>query len=60
MRELPVDRLTELSPMLPHEVIQDISKRMGNWVLGGGNPDDPYMWQQVRYAENWINIMGEK
>lgn len=60
MNKLPVDRLAELAPRLPDEVMNDIRIRMGDWLVSGGSQNDPYMWQQVRFAENWIEFEGEK
>lgn len=58
MNKSPINRLAELTPKLPYVVINDISKRMEDWVLSGGKQDDPYMWQQVKFAENWIAFNG--
>lgn len=55
-QETPVDRLSELADQLPFEVIIDIKTRMGDYVLSGGKLNDPYMWQQIRFAENWIKL----
>lgn len=38
------------------EVLQDIDKRISNWLASGGNIDDNYIWQQCKYVENIINI----
>ena len=50
----PVDRFVELADKLPLEAIVDIKTRMGDYVLSGGKINDPYMWQQARYAENLV------
>lgn len=52
----PLDRLAEIVNQLPVEVLLDIKSRMGDYVLGGGKLTDPYMWQQIRFAENWIKL----
>lgn len=54
----PIDRILELSDRLPLAVLLDIKSRMGDWMLSGGKQDDPYMWQQVKFAENWLSSNG--
>lgn len=52
-----LEKLVEIYTFLPLEVMQDIDKRVGDWLASGGNEDDPYIHQQLRYAENVLNIM---
>jgi hypothetical protein len=41
---------------LPIQAIEDINKRITDWMSCEGNSiDDPYIKQQLRYAENLIN-----
>jgi len=41
---------------LPIQAIEDINKRITDWMSEQGNSiDDPYIKQQFRYAENLIN-----
>lgn len=42
---------------LPFEVLKDIERRTGDWLWHGGNEDDPYIHQQLRYAQNWVRRM---
>lgn len=58
MNQLPIDRLVELSFKVPAPIILDAKRRMSDWLLSGGKQDDPYMWQQVRFAENWLIFNG--
>lgn len=44
---------------LPLRVIQDIDKRIGDWLATGGSLEDPYVKQQFRYAENVVNQLNE-
>lgn len=47
------------SEYIPIEVLQDIDKRIGDWLASGGNREDPYIKQQFRYAERVANIIAE-
>lgn len=52
--------LSKLAMHLPIEVLEDINKRIGDWIMGGGDHDDPYVWQQVRYAQHVAKLMKTK
>lgn len=39
---------------LPIELLTDVNKRTSDWLASGRGEDDPYIWQQVRYAKNYI------
>lgn len=41
--------------LLPVCVINDIDNRISDWLAAGGTGEDPYIYQQYRYAENVIN-----
>ncbi|MCR1902254.1 DUF6877 family protein [Ligilactobacillus apodemi] len=45
----------------PISVINDVRMRVGDFYLSGnlGDDNDPYLWQQVRYLENWNKLKGE-
>lgn len=48
----PIYEINKLADQLPLPVVQDLHKRIADWLAGGGNYDDPYMYQQLRYAQN--------
>lgn len=47
-----ITALTGVPSRISIPVLEDIVKRIGDWLLAGGSADDPYIEQQVRYAEN--------
>ena len=58
MAQIKINSLEELSKYsdrLPLDVYEDITKGVSDWVLSGGKVDDPYVKQQLRYAENVLN-----
>lgn len=56
----PLEEINKLSHLLPFEVLQDIDKRVSDWLAGGGTEDDPYIQQQLRFAKNYIEQKGLK
>lgn len=44
---------------IPSEILLDIKGRIGDWLLGGGSLDDPYIKQQYRFIENYVNLKYE-
>lgn len=38
----------------PTPVLEDINKRIGDWLASGGKEDDPYIEQQLRYAMKFV------
>lgn len=52
-----IDDLNKNLNKLPTEAIADIDKRITDWMSQEGTSiNDPYIKQQLRYAENLINI----
>jgi hypothetical protein len=59
-RESEIDRMTHLEKIneivyqLPREVLEDINKRIGDWLASGGGENDPYIEQQLCFAQRFI------
>jgi len=49
-----MEQINRLANQLPLVVLQDIYKRTTDWLASGGDADDPYIHQQLRFAENVI------
>nr|WP_312752874.1 DUF6877 family protein [Bacillus mobilis] len=50
----PLDEITKIAPQLPLKVLEDITKRISDWIVSGGKNDDPYIEMQLRYAKRFI------
>ncbi|GED34016.1 hypothetical protein P9G84_22445 [Brevibacillus centrosporus] len=50
----PMDQIVAIAPQLPREVLDDIYRRIGDWLASGGSEDDPYIEQQLRYAKRFL------
>lgn len=50
-----LDEIGKMADKLPMPVLEDINKRIGDWLASGGKEDDPYVEQQLRYAIRFIN-----
>lgn len=50
----PIQEISKIADQIPLEALQDIHQRITDWLAGGGNHDDPYVWQQLRYAQNLV------
>ncbi|MGG3802392.1 DUF6877 family protein [Metabacillus fastidiosus] len=49
-----LEQIHEIFHHLPVEVMQDIDKRIGDWLASGGNENDPYIEQQLRFAKRFV------
>lgn len=52
----PMEEITRISNRLPLPVLQDIDKRIGDWLASGGKETDAYIEQQLRFAQRFIEI----
>ena len=41
---------------IPAEILLDVKNRIGDWTSSGGSLDDPYIKQQWKFVENYINL----
>lgn len=46
--------IIQISHKLPLTVLQDINQRIGDWLAMGGKEDDPYIEQQLRFAQRFV------
>jgi hypothetical protein len=51
----PIQEIASISKHLPTEVLRDINSRISDWLASGGNENDPYIKQQLRYAKRFVN-----
>lgn len=54
MSKSALQEIHEIAHQLPTTVLADIDKRIGDWLVSGGNEDDPYIEQQLRFAKYFI------
>lgn len=47
----PLDVLQQIALYLPVEVLSDVKQRIHDWLVSGGHHTDPYIRQQVAYAQ---------
>lgn len=40
--------------------LMDINRRISDWMASGGKENDPYIYQQVRFAKNVAKMFGIK
>lgn len=43
---------------IPVKILDDIDKRITDWLSSGGTMEDPYIMQQYRFAENYLNRLS--
>lgn len=50
----PLQEILKISHLLPMVVLEDVNKRVGDWLAIGGKDDDPYIEQQLRFAKRFV------
>ncbi|MED1787602.1 hypothetical protein P4V47_08790 [Brevibacillus laterosporus] len=53
-----LEQLNKIAGHLPLDVLLDINQRIGAWLASGGKEDDPYIQQQLRFAERFLKSNG--
>lgn len=53
-------QIATLSPLMPIHVLQDVDKRIADWLAQGGTHTDNYIKQQVRYMQNVAQALGHE
>lgn len=56
----PIEKLNAIAHKIPIVALEDINGRIKDWIVSGGKESDPYIHQQLRYAENIINYQEDK
>ena len=49
-----LEKLKNIIDLLPTHVAEDVSKRCNDWMSSGGDADDPYIYQQLRYVKKFF------
>lgn len=53
-----IDDLINYSDRVPTVILQDVEKRIGDYLAMGGNYNDPYIKQQFRFINNYFKKYG--
>ncbi|MGR5866867.1 MULTISPECIES: DUF6877 family protein [Bacillus cereus group] len=54
-----LQQINEITSKLPLPVIQDINNRIRDWIVSGGDENDEYIGQQLRFAQNYLKVHDE-
>lgn len=49
-----MDEILKISARLPTVILEDINKRIGDWMAMGGDYTDPYIEQQLKFARRFV------
>ncbi|WP_232827992.1 DUF6877 family protein [Paraliobacillus sp. X-1268] len=49
-----IQEISLIANQLPLVVLQDINQRIGDWLSSGGNENDSYIKQQLRFAKRFV------
>ncbi|MBO0587605.1 MULTISPECIES: DUF6877 family protein [unclassified Sporosarcina] len=55
----PINEITKVADRIPLEALRDKNACITDWLAGGGNHDDPYVWQHFRYAQRFVKEGNE-
>lgn len=59
MTKTALQQITEIVQHMPLNAVIDINQRIGDWIVSGGNENDPYIYQQLRFARRFVPKEGE-
>ncbi|HHT7042058.1 hypothetical protein B4087_1123 [Bacillus cereus] len=54
-----LQQINEIAHKLPLRVLIDIHNRIRDWLASGGDENDEYIGQQLRFAKNYLNVHGD-
>ncbi|EOO57079.1 hypothetical protein IKE_06434 [Bacillus cereus VD196] len=54
-----LQQINKISSKLPLPVLQDINNRIRDWIVSGGDENDEYIGQQLRFAQNYLKLHGQ-
>lgn len=55
-----LEEFNKVKDKIPTLVVEDITSRINDWVLSGGDMEDSYVKKQFIYAERVLDIMNKK
>ena len=50
----PINEISKIAEHIPLEALQDIHQRITDHLTSGGEHNDPYVFQQLRYAKRFV------
>ncbi|WP_242291273.1 DUF6877 family protein [Bacillus cereus group sp. BfR-BA-01356] len=54
-----LQQINEIASKLPLPILQDINNRIRDWIVSGGEENDEYIGQQLRFAQNYLKVHGD-
>ncbi|MDW0113784.1 hypothetical protein QT711_11350 [Sporosarcina saromensis] len=54
MANNPIQEIAKIAHHIPLVALQDINNRIRDHLASGGKDDDPYIFQQLRYARKFV------
>ena len=46
--------------LIPLSVLQDVDKRISDWLATGGKEDDPYIQRQIKYLKQVEKVVTKE
>ncbi|WP_170953305.1 DUF6877 family protein [Bacillus thuringiensis] len=53
-----LQQINEMASKLPLSVLQDINNRIRDLIVSGGEENDEYVGQQLKFAQNYLKLHG--